>query len=165
MVENLILDSFLFVKVLPPNAKTILDLGAGAGIPGVPLAITFGRTAVTLVEARQKRGSFLATVLRELGLTNLKLLRVRLEVDALPMELTGAYDAVVLRCAGEPAKLAPLGLELTRPGGRVIVSGPPKARALPYGEWVTVEGVRPGSARRFAVIVRPEHMSGLRPEA
>jgi 16S rRNA (guanine527-N7)-methyltransferase len=155
VIENLILDSLLFVKVLPSPADRILDLGSGAGVPGIPLAIVLERTAVTLVEARQKRGSFLAFALRDLGLTNAKLLRGRLEVDALPSELAGVFDAVVARCVGGHSEVVPLGLELAKPGGVVIVSGPPEARRTPFGEWITVGGVKPGSIRRFAVVARP----------
>jgi len=155
IIENLILDSLLFVKVLPSPAGRILDLGSGAGIPGIPLAIVLERTAVTLVEARQKRGSFLAFALRDLGLSNAKLLRGRLELQALPSGLAGAFDAVVARCAGGYTEIVPLGLELAKPGGVVVVSGPPKARPTPFGDWITVGGVKPGSIRRFALVVRP----------
>lgn len=155
IVENLILDSLLFAKILPSASRAILDLGSGAGIPGIPLAIVLEGTAVMLVESRQRRASFLAAAIRELGLENASVLRTHLDVETLPRELAGAFDAVVARCAGGPAEVIPLGLELVKAGGVVVVAGPPDARALPYGQWVTVPGVKLASTRRFAVVSRP----------
>ena len=155
IIENILLDSLLFVKVLPRGSTEILDLGAGAGIPGIPLAIALPRARLTLVEARRKRVSFLANALRELGLENTRLVRVRLEVDTIPPDLARAFDAVVMRCAGDSSEVIPIGLELAKPGGLVIASGPPHPRPLPWGDWVEVPGIRRGMTRRFAVIQRP----------
>ena len=152
IIENVLLDSLLFVKMLPRASGEILDLGSGPGIPGIPLAIVLPHAKLTLVEARQKRVSFLANALRELGLENARLLRARLEVDAIPRELLRAFDAVVMRCAGDPTEVIPIGLDLAKPGGVVIASGPPRPRPLPWGEWVEVPGIRRGMTRRFAVI-------------
>ena len=68
IVENLFLDSLLFLKVLPDTVRSLMDLGSGAGIPGVPLKIVRRHLQVTLLEARERRVSFLSTVVRELGL-------------------------------------------------------------------------------------------------
>src|SRR5687768_17678994 len=68
IVDDLLLDSLLFVRVLPPGIRTLMDLGSGAGLPGLPLAIVLPETDITLVEARQKRSSFLSTAVRELHL-------------------------------------------------------------------------------------------------
>jgi 16S rRNA (guanine527-N7)-methyltransferase len=159
IIENVLLDSLLFVKVLPYGSAEILDLGAGAGIPGIPLAIVLPHARLTLVEARQRRASFLSSTLRELGLGNARLLHARLAVDAIPRELSQAFDAVVMRCAGDPAEVIPIGLQLAKPGGVVIASGPPRPRPLPSGEWVEVPGITPGSKRRFAVIQSPNRLS------
>jgi hypothetical protein len=82
-------------------------------------------------------------------------MRARLSVDAIPAEIAGMFDAVVARCAGDQGAVIPIGLQLVRPGGVVIVSGPPRLRPLAVGRWVTVPGVRPDSDRRFSVAVRP----------
>ena len=65
------LDSHQVVKFLPQDAKTVLDLGSGAGFPGVSIAIALRETAgaqVTLVDSVGKKGTFLRTVKRELSL-------------------------------------------------------------------------------------------------
>lgn len=150
IVDNLLLDSLLFLEVLPSPLRTLLDLGSGAGLPGIPLKIVLGEVELVLVESRQKRVSFLSSVIRELGLEHARVLARRVE-DAMD-ELQGGFDAVVMRCAGDPGQLLPIAARLLRRGGTVAASGPPKPRPLPVGDWITVvTRRRGGKARRFAV--------------
>src|SRR5437016_13058224 len=60
IVENLFLDSLLFLKVFPSPPSTLLDLGAGAGFPYIPLKSVLGYVELVLVESRQKLVSFLS---------------------------------------------------------------------------------------------------------
>lgn len=65
------LDSWQLTRFLPPRADTILDLGSGAGFPGIPLAIACkrrGHGTVTLVESAGKKANFLRSVIRDLAL-------------------------------------------------------------------------------------------------
>ena len=62
-----ILDSAQLIKFYPANTKKILDVGSGAGFPGLVLAI-MGDVTVDLVESDQRKAVFLSTVIRELGL-------------------------------------------------------------------------------------------------
>jgi len=150
IVENLFLDSLLFLKVFPSPPSTLLDLGAGAGLPGIPLKIVLGEVELVLVESRQKRVSFLSSAVRELALENVRVVSGRVE-DVMD-ELEGRFDAVVMRCAGDPGQLLPIAARLLRRGGTVAASGPPKPRPLPVGDWITVvTRRRGGKARRFAV--------------
>ncbi len=63
-----LLDSAQLVRFYPPNTKKILDVGSGAGFPGLVLAI-MGNVEVDLVEADQRKATFLSTVVRSLSLT------------------------------------------------------------------------------------------------
>ena len=63
-----ILDSAQLIKFYPPNTKKILDVGSGAGFPGLVLAI-MGNVEVDLVESDQRKAIFLSTVIRSLGLS------------------------------------------------------------------------------------------------
>ena len=65
--ERHILDSAQLVKLYPPNTKKILDVGSGAGFPGLVLAI-MGNVEVDLVESDQRKAIFLSTVIRALDL-------------------------------------------------------------------------------------------------
>ena len=150
ILDDLLLDSLLFVRVLPPNIRSLMDLGSGAGLPGIPLSIVLPEARVTLVEARQKRASFLSTVVRDLGLQRARVIASRAE--ALPAELVHSFDAVVMRCAGRLDEMMPLAARFVAPGGLVIASGPPQEEPLTAGSWTNI--TRPGrrGARLFAVL-------------
>jgi 16S rRNA (guanine527-N7)-methyltransferase len=149
IVEHLFLDSLLFFRLLPLSVRTLVDLGSGAGMPGVPIKIVRGDVEVTLVESRRRRASFLSAVVRELGLAQTRVVADRVE-SQLP-DLEGRFDAAVMRCAGDVGGLMPLAARLLAPRGVVIASGPPEPRSLTLGEWVVVPGLRPPSTRRFAI--------------
>lgn len=152
IVEHLFLDSLLFLSVLPSEVATMADLGSGAGFPGVPIKIVRPELRVTLIESRQRRASFLAAVIRELGLTRIHVLADRAE--DLGDRITGSFDAVLARCAGGVTDILPIASSLVIAGGIVIVSGPPSRRGLDRGTRVEVVGSSPGSTRSF-VILRP----------
>jgi 16S rRNA (guanine527-N7)-methyltransferase len=145
IIDHIVLDSLLFTRLLPWTAERILDVGSGAGVPGVVLKIVREHTAFTLLEARAKRISFLSAVVRELALRDCEVLNGRLE--AIANERVAHYDAIVMRCAADPATLIPIAVPLLRPAGVIIASGPPTRRPSRGGEWVEVEG--PLGTRRF----------------
>lgn len=91
MVVQHVLDS---LAVSPHLAgETLIDVGAGAGLPGVPLAVLRPQLAVTLLDSSQKKASFLKQVQIELGLTNLSVVCDRAERFA----PAAPYDIVVSR--------------------------------------------------------------------
>jgi 16S rRNA (guanine527-N7)-methyltransferase len=149
IVEGLFLDSLLFLRVLPRDVSSIVDIGSGAGLPGIPIKIVRPHLDVCLVESRERRGSFLATVIRECGLQRINVFVGRAE--AAPRSMLGAFDAAIARCAGDPVEIRPIATRLVRSGGLVVVSGPPTRRPVRGGQWVEIEGVHPGSVRGFEV--------------
>jgi 16S rRNA (guanine527-N7)-methyltransferase len=150
IVEHLFLDSLLFLRVLPREVASIADLGSGAGFPGVPIKIVRPGLSVTLIESRQRRASFLATVIRELGLTNASVLADRAE--DVRDRISGSVDAVLARCAGDVTDVLPIAASLVTAGGVVIVSGSPSGPNLDRGTRVEVVGSTPGSTRSFVVL-------------
>ena len=140
IVEHLFLDSLLFLRMLPSTAATILDLGSGAGLPGLPMKIINEDLDVTLAESRRRRASFLSAAVRELALSRTRVISDRLEDPA--RELEGRFDAVVMRCAGDPTTFSASATAMLRPGGVVIATGPPKSRQTPIGSWREVDGPR-----------------------
>ena len=149
IVEHLFLDSLLFLKVLPSTVRALADLGSGAGLPGLPIKIVRRDVEVTLIESRRRRAMFLTTVIRAIRLEGARVVEGR--VESLEHDLGGRFDAVVMRCAGEPELMIPPAVTLLSGRGIVIASGPPKPRAISTGDWVTVPGIRRGTTRRFAV--------------
>lgn len=152
IIENLFLDSLLFLKVLPAQFRSLLDLGSGAGLPGIPVKIVRPETELLLIEARRRRASFLSSAVRDLALERVSVVSGRAEEFV--EELAGRFDAVVMRCAGGVEKLFPVAAQFVMPGGLVVASGPPRHRPLSRGEWVTVAAGETGKTRRFAVYRR-----------
>jgi 16S rRNA (guanine527-N7)-methyltransferase len=149
IIESLLLDSLLYLRLLSPDIRSLLDFGAGAGLPGIPIKIVRPEIELTLMEARRRRASFLATAVRELALSGAHVIDVRAE-DA-PSELRASFQAAVMRCAGDLERTLPLARTFVVPGGAVIASGPPTPRPLKGADWVTVPGIRPHTTRRFAI--------------
>ena len=143
IVENLFLDSLLFLKVLPMATQSLVDIGSGAGIPGLPIKIVEPSLAVTLVESRQRRVSFLRAVVRELGLGGVEVIGERLEnlVD----RLRGRFDVATMRCSGDPASIVPVALEMVRDGGVVVATAP--AQPSPAAQGIRVDVPDPVRAR------------------
>ena len=154
IVENLFLDSLLFLRALPGSFTSLLDLGAGAGLPGIPIKIVRPATALVLIEARHRRASFLSTAVRELGLSSVEVVNARAEdvVD----RFSNRFDAVVMRCAGKVEALIPLAIRFAHHAGFVVVSGPPaRPQSASSADWIEVAGlpeVRAGAPRRFCVV-------------
>lgn len=150
VVSHLFLDSLLFLRVLPAGTREVLDLGAGAGFPGLPLRIVSPEMLVTLIEARRRRVSFLSTVVRELGLGGIRVIGARAEEVA--GELAARFDAVVMRCAGPPDAMLSLGRRFARPGGVVLATASLEARPSALGRRITVPGTGRAGGRAFVVL-------------
>ncbi len=88
-----VLDSWRATRLLPLTGKRVLDLGSGAGYPGIPMALADSQTRVTLVDSMQKRAVFLEECLGQLGLANATAIAARGE-DHLQKN---RYDMVVMR--------------------------------------------------------------------
>jgi 16S rRNA (guanine527-N7)-methyltransferase len=149
LVDNILLDSLLFLRVFPDRFANVLDLGTGAGVPGISLKIVLSEVPFTLVEARRRPASFLAAVVRELSLTGIEVIGRRAE-DVEPA-LAGRFDVVVMRCAGGLDRMLRLGVRLLRSGGVAIAAGPPAPRLITIGEWRQVSGVKAGQTRHFVL--------------
>ncbi len=147
IIENLFLDSLLFFRVLPPLGS-LVDIGSGAGFPGYPLKIVRPDLAITLIERRQTRVSFLKAVSRALGLAGVEIVSEPAERVAGVMR--GRFDAAVMRCAGRNQRLVPLAAQFVRSGGVVVASSTPGV-APAIGNRVDVPGVAPGTTRSFIV--------------
>ena len=94
IVEHLFLDSLLFLRLLPSTTRTLIDIGSGAGMPGVPIKIVRSDLEVTLVESRRRRASFLSAVVREPALGQGRVVADRIE-SRLP-EMEGRFNVVVM---------------------------------------------------------------------
>jgi 16S rRNA (guanine527-N7)-methyltransferase len=148
------------VADLVPRPGTLIDVGSGAGLPGVVLAILLPDVAVTLLERMGRRAGFLRECVSELGLANATV------VQAQAAEVTGkiSADVVTARAVAPLAALAPMTLGLARPGGLVlaikgaaaaaeIAEARPVLRRLRVRE-VTVVSAGSGKVDPAATVVR-----------
>lgn len=116
------LDALSLVPLLSelgPRAS-LVDVGSGGGVPGIPVAIARPDLRVTLVEATQKKAAFLASVAGALGLAGVSVRAERAEPLA-KGPLRATFDVATARAVGKIAVLAPLMVPLVKPGGRVLL--------------------------------------------
>lgn len=109
----------LIARAAPQN-KRLMDVGAGAGFPGAPLAIAFPELRVTLLEATAKKVRFLDTLTRELPLENVTAVHARAEEFAHNERERETYDFAVARAVGELRTLVEYSLPFVRVGGAFI---------------------------------------------
>lgn len=115
-----------FVAALPPGCHTVIDIGSGAGVPGLVIADDRPDLLVTMVDRRATRMDELARGVAAAGLAE-RARVITADVDDLGRdpEHRGQYDVVVCRGFGSPEVTAPLARPLLKNGGTLIVSEPP----------------------------------------
>ncbi|MDO5507098.1 MAG: 16S rRNA (guanine(527)-N(7))-methyltransferase RsmG [Corynebacterium casei] len=101
------------------EGATIVDIGSGAGLPGIPLAIARPDLKITLIEPLLKRSVFLQEVVDKLALDNVTVIRGRAEEGPVKKAAAGA-DIVTSRAVAPLGKLAKWSLPLVRRGGEMI---------------------------------------------
>jgi len=113
------LDSLSIAKAIDLNKEqTLLDVGSGAGFPSIPLAIVSNKISVTIIDALNKRISFLNDLAKELELDNVKALHIRAEEYA--KEKRNSFDIVTARAVARLNILSELCLPLVKVGGYFI---------------------------------------------
>lgn len=118
LLERHTADSLVIALARSPHPKERwVDVGSGAGFPGLVLAACFPETPFTLVEANARKAGFLELCAIELGLDNVEVHRGRAEA------LQPSYDVAVCRAVADPADSFGLLSGLVTPGGTVIVAG------------------------------------------
>ena len=107
------------------NAKTIIDVGTGAGFPGLPIAIMNPNVKVTLLDSLNKRINYLNTVVRELGLKNVTTIHSRAEDGARKPELREKFDVATSRAVANMAVLSEYCMPYVKKDGYfVALKGP-----------------------------------------
>jgi 16S rRNA (guanine527-N7)-methyltransferase len=116
-----VLNSAVVAPLLAPSAS-VVDVGSGAGLPGIPLAIARADCTLILVEPLLRRTVYLAEIVAELGLTNVRVLRGRAEdvVGKLGADAVDGADAVTSRAVAPLGKLARWSVPLLRVGGQFL---------------------------------------------
>ena len=116
--ERHLLNSAAIASLVSVGAR-VVDVGSGAGLPGIPLALARPDLTVTLLEPLARRVAFLTECVRRLGLERVTVVRGRAEEGPIRRQLGGA-DVVTARAVAPLDKLAGWCLPLLRPGGLLL---------------------------------------------
>lgn len=103
------------------RGKRIIDIGTGAGFPGLPIALIFPNSQVKLLDSTGKKINFIETVLSALALNNAQTLLGRAEEIGQQYEHRQNYDVAVIRAVGNVSVCAEYSLPLVKKGGLAII--------------------------------------------
>ena len=156
-----VLDSLLCLRAGVPHGASVLDVGSGAGLPGIPIKIARPDIRITLLEAASRKVAFLEVAAAALEL-RVEVVGSRAEEAAHQPRLREQFDVVVARAVAPLPALTELTLPFVRPGGKaVLLKGPAvggevepgrRAAALLGGGEVRILPVElPGGVRRTLV--------------
>jgi len=117
--NEVVIDAFIYDAVYPvgflPKVDTLMDIGTGAGFPGLILAMALPHTQVTLVEPLQKRASFLQFIKADLKLQNVTVKSCRVEdLDA------GSFDLITSRAVTDTTMLLELSHSHIKKGTQIL---------------------------------------------
>ena len=123
------LDSISIGRFLKQNGEvSILDIGTGAGFPGIPIKIAFPDTKITLLDSLNKRVIFLNEVIKELSLDNIMALHGRAEDFAKKEDMREQFDFCVSRAVANLSSLSEFCLPYVKVGGTFISYKSEKAK-------------------------------------
>jgi len=141
IVRWLVLDAAALAAQLP-DGELLLDLGSGAGFPGLPLAILEPHRQITLVESRRRRHHFQRAAIRQLGLSNVQALLGRSEALCEPI-----FHGVVAQALAAPTRALELMYPWLREDGWLALASGPDGPG-PIGD---VSGLGPGRISMYRI--------------
>lgn len=109
-----------FISSLEVGAS-VIDIGTGAGFPGVPIAIVAPNSTITLVDSTRKKMTFIDKILSELALNNAKTLVGRAEEIGQQQQHREKYDMALIRAVGNASVCAEYTLPLLKKGGLAVI--------------------------------------------
>ncbi|MBC8120286.1 MAG: 16S rRNA (guanine(527)-N(7))-methyltransferase RsmG [Gemmatimonadaceae bacterium] len=130
--EKHLWDSLRGVITMPAADLSVIDIGTGAGFPGLPVAICRPEWYVVLLDSVRKKSGFVSSVVQTLGLTNTRALTARAEDLAHRREHRESYDLALLRAVAPANVCAEYGLPFVKVGGSAV---------LYRGNWEVLEEV------------------------
>lgn len=148
-------ESFFVANQLlePDSSLSLIDIGSGAGFPGLPIAIYATEAAVTLIESNSKKSTFLSEVTGALELKNVEVFNGRAEA------YRGTADMVTMRAVEKFGAVLPTAANLVHEGGRLaLMIGEAQLRlatvALPQIDWQPPQTVPNSTTRVLAVGIK-----------
>ncbi|MFC1568198.1 16S rRNA (guanine(527)-N(7))-methyltransferase RsmG [Candidatus Margulisiibacteriota bacterium] len=120
-------DSLSLLQIMPLTDQSVIDIGAGAGFPGIPLKIKCPQISLTLVEATKKKVEFLRHIVARLGLQDVKVISSRAEEFG--QEQKEIFDIAVSRAVAELRVLTEYCLPFVKVGGLFVAYKEEKVEA------------------------------------
>jgi 16S rRNA (guanine527-N7)-methyltransferase len=125
-VKDMISHACAFADALPLSVQTCVDLGSGAGVPGLVIAIARPEIQITLVDRRSKRTDALQRAVKALGIEQqVSVVCADVESFARTGKIKHSFDAACARGFGPPEFTLKWSAELVKAGGVIVVSEPP----------------------------------------
>jgi 16S rRNA (guanine527-N7)-methyltransferase len=143
MVTQHLLDSLSVLPFLGPQDHRLADIGSGAGLPGIPLALARPELHVTLIEPNQKKVAFLRQAKLELGLEGVEVLGRRVE----DVPVGAGFDVVISRAFADLPDFVKVGERLVASSGRLIAM----KGVVPYEEMARLPAHATATAEPVAV--------------
>lgn len=121
VIQKHFIDSLSLVKVFSPSNEKIIDIGTGAGFPGIPIKIAFPNTKIVLMDSLNKRIKFLDEVINKLNLSDIVALHGRAEDFGKDISYRETFDICTSRAVAKLSTLSEYCIPFVKPGG-VFVS-------------------------------------------
>jgi 16S rRNA (guanine527-N7)-methyltransferase len=93
------MDSLTVVPLIDKEKRSLLDIGSGAGFPGIPIKIILNSLSVTLLDSSRKKTSFLKNIVRRLNLEDIQVINSRVELYVKESANNKAFDVVISRAS------------------------------------------------------------------
>ena len=119
IIQKHFIDSATIIKNLK-NTKTLIDIGTGAGFPGIPIKIIKPEIEIVLLDSLNKRIKFLEEIIKKLELKNIKAIHSRAEEIGKNKEYRESFDTVVSRAVANMTTLSEYTIPLVKIGGKAI---------------------------------------------
>lgn len=149
IISRHFMESIACAQALPAGIATLLDVGTGAGFPGIPIALCRPEISVTLAESQNKKAAFLQEAVRSLGLRS-RVYAGRAE------DLEHEFDCVALRAVDRMEKVISEVVKLVRSGGLLVAFTTRADLPRLQGSWINFQQVQilpiAGSEQRVLVL-------------
>ena len=120
VIHKHFIDSLSLVKVLSLESERVLDLGTGAGFPGIPIKIAFPEVEIVLLDSLNKRVNFLNEVIQKLNLNKISTVHGRAEDFGRSDKYRETFDLCVSRAVAKLSSLSEYCLPYIKPGGYFV---------------------------------------------